>query len=149
MGKDDGRPVAHTFELHSLHVCSGVVENELRAERMSAGCFRTELVTDHSKGLASNHADVREGFEGSCRVLHCFVDHWSVAGIANDSSGKHRLTRRARAELQTALTHLNHGDEWLRAWCEGMANQSDSQASRRIHLDVSLILVLVGLHRAD
>jgi hypothetical protein len=54
--------------------------------------------------------------------LHCFVNDWGVAGVADDGSGKHRLTRRARAELQTALTHLYHRDKWLRAWGKGMAN---------------------------
>jgi hypothetical protein len=61
--------------------------------------FRAELVTDESKGLASDHAYVREGFEGSSGVLHGLVNDWSVTSVADNSCRKDRLTRRARAEL--------------------------------------------------
>ena len=46
-----------------------------------------------------------------------------------------------------AWIDLDHGNEWLAAWREGVANEAKAEAERWVDVFIDCALIFVPLHR--
>ena len=120
-----------------------MVENALSYKVVVSSGLWVKLKANDGEALTLHEAILRVGFEGLRLVRQEFEVDWGIASVSNLKGLIDRLVWSTRWENHILLwVHLNHRDEWLGAWREGVANHSDVEANRWVNVLVQSILIL-------
>ena len=110
-----------------------MVEDALSHKVVVSSGFGVELEANDGKALTLHEAVLRvgfEGFEGLRLVRQELEVDWSVTCVSNLEGLIDRLVWSTGWENHILLwVHLDHRDEWLRAWREGVTNHSYVEAN--------------------
>jgi hypothetical protein len=100
-----------------------VVEDALRSEVVESRRFGVELHAHDLERLSFDQTYLWKNSEGFGGVLQDLKVDWSIAGVVNLYSLIHTLVWPARWEEDLVLwSNLNHWNERLTSWREGMSN---------------------------
>ena len=119
-----------------------MIENALSNEVVVSGRFGIEFEANDSEALSLDEAVLRVGLESLGLVREKLEVDGGVASISDLQGLVDRLIWSTRWENHILLrVHLNHRDEWLRTWWEGMSDHSDVKANRRVNVLIESILI--------
>lgn len=106
-----------------LDVARGVVKNALRSEVVESGRLGVKLHAHDLERLSFDQTNLWEHSECFSGVLQDLKVDWSIASVVNLHSLVNTLVWSARWEEDLVLwSNLNHWNERLTSWREGMSN---------------------------